>query len=184
VQNDFCPGGSLPVPDGDQVVPVINRMLIGMEGGHFDVKVATLDWHENPGAHFGDPPDYVDSWPRHCEVGTTGAMLHPNLDHELIYVRFYKGQHEAAYSGFQGTSFRGKALEEYLRGARITDVTIVGLATDFCVKATALDAARLGFSTTVYLPGCRGIAAPVGESDTLTLALQEMREAGITLIEA
>jgi len=181
VQNDFCPGGSLPVPDGDGVVSVINNMMLTDD---YAVKVATLDWHKDPGDHFGNPPDYVNSWPRHCEIGTPGALPHPGIDQELVHIWFMKGQYEPAYSGFQGKSLRGIPLETHLRRNDITDVVIVGLATDFCVKATALDAVRLGFATSVHLPACRGIAAAVGESDTLTLALEEMRAAGIILVSS
>ena len=185
VQNDFCPGGSLAVPGGDEVVPVINRMM-----NQFDVVAATRDWHIDPGGHFAEDPDFVDSWPHHCVADSVGAMYHPNLNYEGITVHFRKGMYDAAYSGFEAVCARAAhnktdtyhPLGEYLRAEGVTHVTIVGLATDFCIKATALDAVKEGFVTEVYLPGCRAIAAPVGESDTLTLALSEMRNAGVDII--
>lgn len=183
VQNDFCPGGSLEVPRGDEVVPVINQMM-----DQFVVVVATRDWHKDPGDHFADEPDFVDSWPHHCVAGTKGAEYHPNFHDGKVGAHFLKGEYEAAYSGFEASAFfdQGSSigLADYLRLLGVTHVTIVGLATDFCVKATALDAIKEGFITEVYLPGCRAIAAPVGETDTLTLALDELRAGGVDIVSS
>lgn len=178
VQNDFCPGGSLAVPDGDAVVPIINALM-----SDYDIVVATRDHHEDPGDHFGDPPDYVDSWPAHCLIDTYGAALHADLATLDIDAEFLKGRFGAAYSGFEGVTATGESLRDYLVRQGITHVAVTGLATDFCVKATALDAVKMGFATSVLLSACRSIAAPVGETTTEALALALMREAGIDLVE-
>lgn len=149
VQNDFCEGGSLAVAGGAAVASQINGLLEGDHG--YDVVVATRDHHIDPGPHFSDSPDFVDSWPPHCVAGTPGAELHPNLRFNRFDAVFDKGQYEAAYSGFEGRS-DGKALEEFLRERGVTEVDVCGIATDHCVRATAADANAAGFETTVLLP--------------------------------
>jgi nicotinamidase/pyrazinamidase len=163
VQNDFCEGGSLPVSGGAAVASRIASMLHhwvarDAESPAYDYVVATKDHHVDPGAHFGSPPDYVDSWPAHCVAGTSGEAFHPNLDPEPFDEVFRKGEHRAAYSGFEGAARDGTALDHWLRGRGVTEVDVCGLATDHCVKATALDAQAAGYATTVLLDLCAGVA--------------------------
>jgi nicotinamidase/pyrazinamidase len=172
VQNDFCEGGSLAVGGGTEVARAISRRLA--EGG-YEHAVATRDHHIEPGAHFSATPDYVDSWPPHCVVGTPGVALHPDLETSRIEAVFDKGEYEAAYSGFEGVC-EGKGLAEWLREHGVDAVEIVGIATDHCVRATALDAVAAGFATTVLLELTAGVAAP-----TVATALEQMRTAGVAL---
>jgi nicotinamidase/pyrazinamidase len=174
VQIDFCEGGTLPVAGGSEVATAISGLLTG--GGRWDHVVATKDYHIDPGAHFGDPPDYVNSWPVHCVVGSAGADFHPNLATERLEAVFTKGEHAAAYSGFEGDA-GGISLAAWLRMRDVTDVDVVGIATDHCVRATALDAAREGFTTTVLLEHTAGVAP-----ETVERALAELREAGVRLV--
>jgi len=177
VQNDFCEGGSLPVEGGAMVAAGISGVLAsGEDVPHWDHVVATKDHHIDPGAHFGDPPDYVSSWPVHCLVGTAGVEFHPALDTDRIEAVFEKGEHAAAYSGFEGQA-GGIGLAAWLRMRDVSDVDVVGIATDHCVRATALDAAREGFATTVLLDLTAGVAAATTEA-----ALGELRAAGVTLV--
>jgi nicotinamidase/pyrazinamidase len=138
--------------------------------------VATKDHHIDPGAHWAKEPDYVDSWPVHCEVGTDGEAFHPNLDPQPFDAIFLKGAHAAAYSGFEGRTKDGAALADWLRAREVTAVDVCGIATDHCVRATALDAATNGFGTTVLLDLCAGVAP-----ETTERAIHEMRAAGITV---
>ncbi|WP_213454474.1 nicotinamidase [Rhizomonospora bruguierae] len=174
VQNDFCEGGSLPVAGGAGVATAITRTLAD-QGHRWDHVVATKDYHVDPGAHFAEEPDYVDTWPRHCEVGTPGSDLHPNLVTDRIEAVFTKGEHAAAYSGFQGHA-DGTGLAEWLRSRGVAAVDVVGIATDHCVRATALDAATEGFATTVLLDLTAGVARPTTER-----ALAQLAEAGVAL---
>jgi nicotinamidase/pyrazinamidase len=174
VQNDFCEGGSLPVAGGAAVAAAISARLRG--DGAWDHVVATRDHHVDPGAHFSDHPDYVGSWPPHCRWGTPGASFHPALDVARIEAVFDKGKHEPAYSGFQGAEPGGTALADWLRAHDVDAVDVVGLATDHCVRATALDAAAAGFSTTVLLDLCAGVAP-----ETTERALAELRDAAVTV---
>ena len=174
VQNDFCEGGSLPVGGGADVAAGISALLAA--GGPWDHVVATKDHHIDPGGHFGDPPNYVDTWPVHCRAGTPGASFHPDLDVAAIEAVFDKGDYAAAYSGFEGAEPGGTALHGWLAAREVTAVDVAGLATDHCVRATALDAARAGFTTTVLLGLCAGVAP-----ETTDRALAEMAAAGVTL---
>ncbi|WP_296139131.1 isochorismatase family protein [uncultured Tessaracoccus sp.] len=149
VQNDFCEGGALGVEGGADVAARIHDLLTGDHG--YDVVVATRDHHVDPGDHFSDTPDFVDSWPPHCVAGTEGARFHPNLDFDGFEAVFDKGEHSAAYSGFEGAA-DGVGLAEFLRSRGVTEVDVCGIATDHCVRATADDALREGFDTTVLLP--------------------------------
>jgi nicotinamidase/pyrazinamidase len=176
VQNDFCEGGSLAVTGGAEVAASISRRLAA-EPQRWDHVVATQDHHIDPGAHFGDPPDYVDSWPVHCVVGTGGVDLHPALATDRVEAVFTKGEYAAAYSGFEGTTGDGAALADWLRDRDVSEVDVVGIATDHCVRATALDAARAGFTTTVLLDLTAGVAAPTTET-----ALAQLGEAGVALV--
>jgi nicotinamidase/pyrazinamidase len=176
VQNDFCEGGSLPVTGGSAVASAISGTLAGH--GRWEHVVATQDYHIDPGSHFGDPPDFVDSWPVHCVVGTPGAELHPNLRTDRIEAVFRKGEHAAAYSGFEG--YAGDVmLATWLREHGVDAVDVVGIATDHCVRATALDAARAGFATTVLLDLTAGVAR-----STVDSALEQLQKAGVRLVGA
>jgi nicotinamidase/pyrazinamidase len=175
VQRDFCEGGSLAVAGGADVADGISRLLAA-EPDRWDHVVATKDHHVDPGAHFGDPPDYVTSWPAHCLVGTPGEDFHPALDTDRVEAVFTKGEHAAAYSGFEGSA-GGIGLAAWLRMRDVTEVDLVGIATDHCVRATALDAAAEGFSPTVLLDLTAGVAAPTTEA-----ALASLREAGVHLV--
>lgn len=175
VQNDFCEGGSLAVTGGAAVAASISALLAGAEG--YDAVVATRDYHVDPGPHFSSDPDYVDTWPAHCVAGTPGAEFHPALDTQRIEQVFSKGEHAAAYSGFEGHAPDGTPLADWLRARGVDSVDVVGIATDHCVRATALDAARAGFATTVLLDHTAGVAEP-----TVTAALRELADAGVVLV--
>jgi len=175
VQNDFCEGGSLPVTGGAAVAGGISGALAD-DGGRWDHVVATKDYHVDPGAHFGNPPDFVNSWPVHCVAGTPGSDFHPALDTDRIEATFTKGAHEAAYYGFEG-NVGSISLAAWLRMHDVTAVDVVGMTTDHCVRATALDAIREGFDTTVRLDLTAGVARP-----TTDAALAELRAAGATLV--
>jgi nicotinamidase/pyrazinamidase len=174
VQIDFCEGGSLAVGGGAAVARAVSAELAA-GAGRWDHVVATQDHHVDPGAHFGNPPDYVDSWPVHCVVGTAGQEFHPELDTDRIEAIFTKGDYAAAYSGFEGHA-GGVGLAAWLRMRGVDAVDVVGIATDHCVRATALDAAREGFDTTVLLDLTAGVAQA-----TVDDALSGMRAAGVTL---
>lgn len=149
VQNDFCEGGALAVQGGNEVAERIAGLLAGDHG--YDLVVATRDHHIDPGDHFSATPDYVDSWPPHCRVGTPGAELHPALARLGFTDVFDKGEYAAAYSGFEGRDREGQPLSEWLDERLVTAVDVCGIATDYCVNATALDAAAGGFDTRVLL---------------------------------
>ncbi|MGH3712907.1 MAG: isochorismatase family protein, partial [Micromonosporaceae bacterium] len=175
VQRDFCEGGSLAVAGGAAVAGRITSLLYE-RSTPWDHVVATRDHHVDPGDHFSDHPDFAHSWPPHCVVGTDGVELHPALDASRMEAIFDKGEYAAAYSGFEGRS-GSTPLAEWLRAHDVTDVDVVGIATDHCVRATALDAAREGFATTVLLDHTAGVAAP-----TVATTLDELRDAGVTLV--
>ncbi|MDT4916111.1 MAG: nicotinamidase/pyrazinamidase [Pseudonocardiales bacterium] len=173
VQNDFCEGGSLAVAGGTAVAQAISARL---SQGDFDHAVATRDHHVDPGAHFAESPDFVDTWPAHCVVGTEGVHLHPDLDPSRLEAIFDKGEYAAAYSGFEGRS-DGVDLAEWLHDRDVDHVEIIGIATDHCVRATALDAARNGFATTVRLDLTAGVART-----TVDAALVQLAAAGVSLV--
>ncbi|WP_229073147.1 isochorismatase family protein [Actinoplanes sp. DH11] len=174
VQNDFCEGGSLAVSGGAAVAKGIS-LVLAKAGDRWDHVVATKDWHIDPGAHFSDTPDYVDSWPVHCVAGSAGSEFHPELDTGRVEAVFRKGEYQAAYSGFEGRTETGETLTGWLRDKGVTDVEVVGIATDHCVRATALDAAAAGFTTTVVLELTAGVARA-----TTDAALEQLRAAAIT----
>jgi len=176
VQNDFCEGGSLAVTGGAAVAAGISDALRDeANADRWDHVVATKDFHVDPGGHFGDPPDFVDTWPVHCVAGTPGSDFHPALDTERIEAVFEKGAHAAAYSGFEGHAGT-ISLAAWLRMRDVSDVDVVGIATDHCVRATALDAVAEGFATTVLLEHTAGVAP-----DTTDAALRQLTQAGITV---
>ena len=175
VQNDFCEGGSLAVVGGAAVARAISDRL---DIGDYDHAVATRDHHIDPGGHFSKAPDYIDTWPAHCVAGTPGAELHPDLDRTNLELVFDNGEYAAAYSGFEGiTDQDGRPLLDWLRAHHIDSVEIVGIATDHCVRATALDAVAGGLTTAVRLDLTAGVART-----TVDLALEQMREAGAELV--
>ena len=173
VQTDFCEGGSLPVTGGAQVARDVTALLRDRPADWAHV-VATKDHHRDPGDHWSDDPDFVHAWPRHCEVGTAGEDFHPELDPTPFEAVFRKGEHAAAYSGFEGLAEDGSGLTDWLRARGVTEVDVCGIATDHCVRATALDAAAAGFATRVLLDLCAGVAPATTEA-----ALVELREAGV-----
>jgi nicotinamidase/pyrazinamidase len=175
VQNDFCEGGSLAVAGGAEVAAGIS-VALASANQRWDHVVATKDFHIDPGAHFSNAPDYVDSWPPHCVAGTPGSDFHPDLVTDRVQAVFTKGEHEAAYSGFQGHS-GSTGLADWLRSRDVSTVDVVGIATDHCVRATAVDAARAGFATTVLLDLTAGVAPATVDS-----ALASMRDAGVELV--
>jgi nicotinamidase/pyrazinamidase len=182
VQNDFCEGGSLPVTGGARVASEISELLHHWtrqdpKAPPYDVVVATKDHHVDPGAHWSREPDFVDSWPVHCQVGTDGEAFHPNLDPQPFDAVFLKGEHAAAYSGFEGRTSDGVDLATWLKTHEVDAVDVCGIATDHCVRATALDSAGNGFRTRVLTALCAGVAP-----ETTRSALTEMRGVGITVV--
>jgi nicotinamidase/pyrazinamidase len=169
VQNDFCPGGALAVPDGDAVVAPVNRLA-----SESSFVVATRDWH--PADH-GSFAEQGGVWPVHCVAGTSGAELHPGIDRALVDVVVDKGQarDREGYSGFEGTE-----LERLLREHDVDTVDVAGLALDYCVKATALDARRAGFGVTVHRSATRAVEVQPGDGER---AVEELRAAGVEVVD-
>jgi nicotinamidase/pyrazinamidase len=176
VQNDFCEGGSLAVAGGGAVAAAVSEYLAGPDGAGYEHVIASRDYHIDPGDHFSSHPDFAGSWPPHCVAGTPGAQFHPRLDTSHVDVVFSKGAHEAAYSAFEGADEAGTPLADWLRQRGVGALDVVGIATDYCVRATALDAAREGFATRVLL----GLTAGV-DPVTTQEALDELRAAGVSL---
>lgn len=168
VQNDFCPGGALAVKDGDKVVPVINKIM-----DRFEVIVASKDWHPTNTKHF-------EKWPVHCVQNTYGAAFHPQLNEENIKEVFLKGtsQEDDGYSAFEATS---NNLESYLRKKHITDLYVTGLATDYCVLASALDAHKRHFNVLVVADAVRGVEVTQGD---VARAIEEMKHNGIVFVSS
>ncbi|MET8680459.1 isochorismatase family protein [Streptomyces sp. NPDC004647] len=179
VQNDFCEGGSLGVAGGADVAAAITDLVAEAPAGYRHV-VASRDLHIEPGEHFSERPDYERSWPPHCVAGTEGSSFHPNFAPAVasgaIDAVFEKGAYTGAYSGFEGTDENGTSLADWLRAHHVTEVDVVGIATDHCVRATALDAVREGFATHVLLDLTAGVA-----EHTTERALEELRQAGVEL---
>ena len=190
IQNDFIPGGALEVPRGDEVIPVANRVQ-----EHFDLVVATQDWHPaNHGSfaanHPGKKPgDVVELnglmqilWPVHCVQYTTGAKFAPELDTGSIKKVFQKGTDPAidSYSGFYDNGYRkATGLGDFLKAQGVSDVYIMGLATDYCIKFSALDAMKLDFNTFLIEDGCRGVELSAGD---VSRSISEMEQAGVEII--
>ena len=192
LQNDFCPGGALSVPEGDKAVAAANRLM-----GRFDLVVATQDWHpadhasfaaNHPGKNPGDTIEWGGLrqmlWPVHCVQGTPGADLHSELNRSGIAQVFHKGDDSAidSYSGFFDNDHRrSTGLGEYLKSQGVDEVFVCGLATDYCVKFTALDAVELGFKTYLIEDACRGVNVNAGDVER---AIEEMRAKGVLVIQA
>ncbi len=174
VQNDFCEGGSLAVTGGAAVAAAVGAVLASTDRGGYPVVVATRDHHIDPGAHFSDQPDFVDSWPPHCVVDTDGADFHPDLQPRPFDAVFRKGEYTAAYSGFEGTTDDGAGLADWLRAHDVDEVDVCGIATDYCVRATALDAAAAGFRTSVLLDLTAAVAP-----DRIEASLEAFSAAGV-----
>ncbi|WP_022859676.1 isochorismatase family protein [Bifidobacterium magnum] len=191
VQPTFCEGGELGVDGGNAVAQAIHDFVV-RNRDCYDLIVTTQDWHIEPGRHWSEDPDYVDTWPVHGKAGSANAQLHAcikdlNIDHHMK-----KGQYSAAYSGFEGVednsdavptreevdAMASRTLERLLRDHGVTDVDIVGIALSHCVKDTALDAQRLGFATRVYTDLSVPVSPELGE-----LALDQLRDAGVILVE-
>ena len=183
VQNDFCEGGSLAVVGGEAVARGITELLSATadraRAGQTDYAhiVATKDFHVDPGDHFSDHPDFVSSWPPHCVGGTQGVDFHPDFDTSLVETVFTKGRFSAAYSGFEGTDQDGTTLTQWLRAHDVDAVDVVGIATDYCVKATAADAADAGFTTRILVD----LTAGVSPTST-TEAIKQLRAAGVSVV--
>ncbi|MFI9841635.1 isochorismatase family protein [Nonomuraea sp. NPDC051941] len=179
VQKDFCEGGSVPVKGGADRAAAIAE-LVRRADGQYAFVLATRDHHIDPGAHFSDNPDFQHSFPVHCVVGSEGGEFHPNfapaVDSGHVDEVFYKGAHSASKSGFEGSAQDGTTLSAWLKARDVAELDVVGIATDHCVKATALDGARAGFTVRVLLDYTAGVAA-----DTTRTALDEMRRAGVAL---
>ena len=191
LQNDFLPGGALAVKDGDQVIPVVNRLM-----DDFEIIVATQDWHPRDHGSFAEnhPGKEVYQvidlnglpqvlWPVHCVQGTPGAEFAPGLEAERVTKVFRKGTDPAidSYSGLYDNGHRkSTGLGEWLREQGVKRVTVCGLATDYCVKFTALDALAAGFDVTLHLPASRGVNLAPGDADK---AVEEMRTKGVTIQE-
>ena len=177
VQPTFCEGGALGVEGGNDVAANVAGLLAGDHG--YDLVVTTQDWHIDPGDHFSDEPDFVDTWPPHGVAGTAEAELHPALDAvvDRIDAGVRKGMHAAAYSGFEGVDGDGRTLNDLLSSAGVHEVDVVGIAFDHCVRATAMDAAANGYATTVI----EGLSASVAP-ETEAAARTQLADAGIEVI--
>ncbi|WP_326548526.1 nicotinamidase [Mycolicibacterium sp. ND9-15] len=174
VQNDFCEGGSLAVDGGADVARGITELLAGQS--EYTHVVATKDFHIDPGDHFSDDPDFVNSWPPHCVVGTPGADFHRQFRPDALDAVFTKGEYSAAYSGFEGIDENGTPLTEWLRERGVDEIDIAGIATDYCVRATAADALANGFTTRVLLSLTAGVAP-----ESTAKAVEDLRAAGVEI---
>lgn len=173
IQNDFCPGGALAVEDGDQIVEVVNRLI-----PHFPLVISTQDWH--PANHIsfkarGGP------WPPHCVQGTRGAELHPALNTETIsrYLRKASSPDKDDYSEFEGKDEQGRSLDQVLKDYNVKRIFAVGLATDYCVRATVLDGLKLGYEVVAVTDAMRAVNVESGDGEK---ALRQMSEAGALLV--
>jgi nicotinamidase/pyrazinamidase len=171
VQEDFCEGGSLAVEGGKAVAAGINAIL-----DDYGLIVASTDWHEDPGLHWAVEPDYVDTWPQHCHAGSPGARLQAPLVESAFAGIVRKGEHEAAYSAFDG-AVHGTPFAQWLAERGVTSLDVCGLATDHCVRASVLDARKAGLEVRVLTGLIAGVAP-----DTTEAALAEMAEAGAQLV--
>lgn len=186
VQNDFIEGGSLAVNGGENVA---RNLATHLDQTNYDYIITSQDWHKDPGEHWAETPDYVDTWPVHCAAGTEGAEIHPVLFKQLgveqdiageeVVVNIVKGEFEAAYSGFEGRVLgedKQKKVADHLNELEIDHLYVVGLATDHCVRATALDALKAGFKVTVLTDYVAGV-----DADRSARAIKELETAGATI---
>lgn len=179
VQNDFCEGGSLAVAGGAAVAAKITNFL-QTNRDSYELIVASRDWHDadsNNAGHFADQPDFIDSWPPHCVAGTKGAEYHPNLNTQSIDLHVEKGQGKPSYSAFEGTTPNGEMLADALSAAGIDELDVVGIATDYCVLASSLDARNHGLRVNVLTQMCAGITAP-----TTAEAIAKLQHAGCSVV--
>jgi nicotinamidase/pyrazinamidase len=180
VQNDFCEGGSVPVAGGARIATAIADLVERSAGGDYEYVVATRDHHIDPGGHFSETPDFQDSFPVHCVAGDEGSEFHPGFAPAVtggkVDAVFFKGAHSASKSGFEGADAHGTSLADWLRARGVEDVDVVGIATDHCVRATALDAVAAGFRARVRLDYSVGVAA-----HTTAAALDDFRQAGVAV---
>jgi nicotinamidase/pyrazinamidase len=175
VQNDFCPGGSLPVAEGHATIPVINRLVAEFESNGSPI-IATRDWHPRHTTHFNT---HGGAWPPHCIQGTRGAEFHPDLRlGGALVVSKGMGENADSYSGFDGMDTNGVYLADLLRARGIDRLVVVGLATDYCVKQTALDGLQKGFAVTVVEDAVRGVDVKSGDARQ---AIEEMARAGAAI---
>lgn len=177
LQNDFCPGGALGVPDGDRIVSRVNRTIELFERRGLPI-LATRDWHPRVTKHF---KEFGGAWPPHCIQGTKGARFHPDLRLPKDIVLLSKGMdpEQDSYSGFQALSPAGRDLESVVRDLGIDEIFLCGLATDYCVRATALDARRRGIRVHVLEDAIKGVEVRPGDS---VAAIREMRAAGVAFL--
>lgn len=192
IQNDFCPGGALAVSEGDRIVPIVNRLMKA-----YDLVVATQDWHppthgsfasNHPGKQPGDMHELAGApqvmWPDHCVQATPGAEFHPDLDMKPVEAIFRKGTDPAidSYSGFYDNGHaKSTGLAGYLKDKDVTEVAVVGLATDYCVKFTALDALAAGFGVTLIEDAARGVNLSPGDVEK---AVAELKAAGVRVVNS
>lgn len=178
VQNDFTEGGSLAVKGGNVTAAAITEFLRANRS-RYAVVIASRDWHSpdsDNGGHFSSKPDKVETWPPHCVQGTTGSAYNPALETSFIDVQIYKGDGTPAYSAFEGSTPGGANLAAVLAKHGVDQIDIVGIATDYCVRATALDGRSAGYSVTVLADLCVGVG-----TDSSIAAIREMAEAGVTI---
>jgi nicotinamidase/pyrazinamidase len=175
VQNDFCEGGAVAVAGGADLARAISEYLA--DDGGYEHVVATRDYHIDPGDHFSDHPDYQTSWPPHCRAGTAGAEFHPALDTGRFAAVFRKGAYDAGYSGFSGHDDDGTLLGDWLRQRGVDAIDVVGLATDYCVRRTAEDAANRGLATRVLLDLTAG-----AQEQSTAAAIRSLRAAGVEVV--
>jgi len=177
-QPDFFDNGPLPIAGATATAERI-RDYLDAQAGRFDLTIVTQDWHINPGDHWSAAPNFTSTWPVHCAADSPGAQIHESLAAVVWDVVIHKGAREGAYSGFEGQSLDGETLAEVLATRGVRDVTVVGFATDHCVKATAIDAKKLGFDVSVALDLCAGVTP-----ETTQLAIAGMRDVGILVTQS
>ncbi|MFB9309156.1 nicotinamidase/pyrazinamidase [Agromyces hippuratus] len=183
VQNDFTEGGALGVEGGAAVAAGVTRLL-QQHRGDYELVAASRDWHSGEhdnGGHFATDaePDFVDSWPPHCVEGTPGAEYHPDFDTTAVDVHIRKGQGVPAYSIFEGTDDAGASVSDVLAARGITEIDVVGIATDYCVRASVLDAVEHGQHVRVFTDLVAGVAA-----ESSAAALAELGHAGVVIAES
>lgn len=180
VQNDFCEGGSVPVAGGARIAAAIADLIEHSAGDDYQYVVATRDHHIDPGGHFSETPDFQDSFPVHCVADSAGSEFHPGFAPTVtggkVDAVFFKGAHSASKSGFEGADEQGTPLADWLRTRGVKDVDVVGIATDHCVRATALDAVAAGFRACVRLDYSVGVAP-----HTTAAALDDFQQAGVAV---